>query len=269
MTKHLTILIILALFTSCKNVPANELLETDTIENAASETSEDDLRNNSLTNQNGEELYLVYNLKQNTAIVKDRGIEIELINQKPMKGVWYKNDSYDLRGVENDLIFRREGNIIFSNKVDSEYDILTDDDGNTLEIQQNKSTNEATIYLKGLESITLKSQSPSSGIWYKDEHYELKGKNHNIELKKDGVLLFKQKDVSRKTLYKDASGNTLELSFKKSTDVAIISYNGGRPITLLQQFPASGMWYKKGRYEFRGKGESFDFSIDGQLVFSN
>jgi len=186
-----------------------------------------------------------------------------------MKGVWYKNAQYDLRGVENHLVLRKDGNIIFENKVDTKYDILTDDDGNTLEIQQNKFTHEATIYLKGLEPITLKSQSPSSGIWFKDEQYELKGKGYNFELKKDGIILFEQKDESNKKIYKDANGNKLELYFKKSTDVAIISYNGGRPITLLQQFPASGMWYKKGRYEFRGKGESFDFSIDSEVVFSN
>lgn len=40
------------------------------------------------------------------------------------------------------------------------------------------------------KSITLKSKRPASGMWYKNDAYELRGKGTEIAFKQDGKLLF-------------------------------------------------------------------------------
>ena len=246
------------LVSSCKQVPEMEKnVEVDSY----SETSEDNIRNSSLTNSSGQELYLVYNYTKNVAIIEDNGVQIELANQNPMDGVWYKNDHYDLRGVEYDLILRKDGNIIFENKLETQTELFFDEKNNTLQIDVNKTTGDALVYFTGLDSMTMKSQFPKTGMWYKNDKFELKGDDSKIELRKEGKLLFKHVKGNGKTLYKDDKGNKLELSFDQKIDEAHVSFNGGRIIKMKTQMPASGMWYKNGKYELRGKGESFDFSM--------
>mgnify|MGYP000886443310 FL=1 len=55
----------------------------------------------------------------------------------------------------------------------------------------NNTTNEAKIYLNGGEQIELVGQKPASGIWFKNDHYELRGKGESVELTKDGKTVFK------------------------------------------------------------------------------
>ena len=47
------------------------------------------------------------------------------------------------------------------------------------------------MYLDGGEELELAGQKPASGIWYKNDHYELRGKGENLELTKDGKTVFK------------------------------------------------------------------------------
>jgi hypothetical protein len=37
----------------------------------------------------------------------------------------------------------------------------------------------------------LHAQKAASGIWYKNDLYELRGKGDNVELTKDGITVFK------------------------------------------------------------------------------
>lgn len=55
----------------------------------------------------------------------------------------------------------------------------------------NNTTNTAKIYLNGGEQIELIGQKPASGIWYKNDQYELRGKGEEVELTKDGKTVFK------------------------------------------------------------------------------
>ncbi|NLB55873.1 MAG: lysozyme inhibitor [Lentisphaerae bacterium] len=41
------------------------------------------------------------------------------------------------------------------------------------------------------ETIVLKGQRVASGIWYKNDRYELRGKGEKVELQKDGITVFK------------------------------------------------------------------------------
>ncbi|MCD7941351.1 MAG: MliC family protein [Bacteroides intestinalis] len=68
---------------------------------------------------------------------------------------------------------------------------LTDKDGKTLEMTFDNSKNTATISLNSGERIELTGQKPASGIWYKNDHYELRGKGDKVELTKDGKTIFK------------------------------------------------------------------------------
>ena len=53
-----------------------------------------------------------------------------------------------------------------------------------------KTKSTMTIVLGDLKE-ELTQQRAASGIWYANEHYDLRGKGNEIELTKDGELLFK------------------------------------------------------------------------------
>ncbi|MBO6183772.1 MAG: MliC family protein [Chryseobacterium sp.] len=81
-----------------------------------------------------------------------------------------------------------------SNKPESNSEIikttLSDKDGKKLNVTFNNIKNTATLVFNG-ETIELEGQKPASGIWYKNDHYELRGKGNENELHKDGKLIFK------------------------------------------------------------------------------
>lgn len=39
-------------------------------------------------------------------------------------------------------------------------------------------------------NIELQGQTPGSGIWYKNDQYELRGKGEEVKLTKDGEVVF-------------------------------------------------------------------------------
>ena len=65
----------------------------------------------------------------------------------------------------------------------------TDKDGNKLEIVFNNTKDIATVKFKG-ETIELAGQKPASGIWFKNENYELRGKGEDVEFSKNGKIIF-------------------------------------------------------------------------------
>lgn len=67
---------------------------------------------------------------------------------------------------------------------------IADKNGKKLEMTFDNSKNTATLLLDG-ETIELQGQKAASGIWYKNDHYELRGKGSENELLKDGKLIFK------------------------------------------------------------------------------
>lgn len=64
-----------------------------------------------------------------------------------------------------------------------------DKDGNTLDVTFNNTEEIATLIFQG-DTAILNSQRPASGIWYKNDQYELRGKGQQIELQKDGEVIF-------------------------------------------------------------------------------
>ncbi|HET7119580.1 MAG TPA: MliC family protein [Hanamia sp.] len=191
MTKNiLTIAILAALFlNACKGAPDKENAETTTIDSSV--RVGDDIVKTSSTDNDGKKLVLTFNNTKGTTTLDFNGETIELIAQKAASGIWYKNDHYELRGKGNDIELTKDGKVVFTHTDDVVRKSLKNNEGQTLDMTFNNTTNEAKIYLNGGEQIELVGQKPASGIWYKNEQYELRRKGDKVELTKDGKTVFK------------------------------------------------------------------------------
>ncbi|MDY0200394.1 MAG: MliC family protein [Tenuifilaceae bacterium] len=177
------------LLNSCKETPKQKNVETAAT--AATKKVADDIVTTSTTDKNGTVLEISFNNTKGTATLNFKGETIELVQQKSASGIWYENESYELRGKGNDIDLKKDGNLVFTYKDEIVKTSLKNKEGQTLDMTFNNSTNRAKIYLNGGEQIELVGQNPASGIWYKNDHYELRGKGENVELTKDGKIVFK------------------------------------------------------------------------------
>lgn len=191
MTKYfLTIALLTTLFlSSCKETPNQDSTETAATETF--ENSSDDIVNISSTDKDGKKLEMSFNNTKGTVTLNFNGDTIELAGKKAASGIWYKNENYELRGKGNDLELKKDGNLVFTHEDNIVRTSLKNSEGQTLDMTFNNSTNRAKIYLNGGEQIELVGQKPASGIWYKNDHYELRGKGGHVELAQDGKTVFK------------------------------------------------------------------------------
>ena len=155
------------------------------------ETVGDDIVTMPYTDKDGENLEVVYNNTKGIALVTYKGETIEMEQQKTASGIWYINDKYEWRGKGNDIELIKDGEVVFMHEDVIVQSSLKDKDGQTLDMTFNNTTNTAKIYLNGGEQIDLEGQTPASGIWYKNDKYELRGKGDSVELIKDGETVFK------------------------------------------------------------------------------
>ncbi len=145
----------------------------------------------SATDKDGNKLDIVFDNAAGKATIDFNGTKSELLSQKPASGIWYQNSEYELRGKGNDLELKKAGKVVFTYQDDLVNSSLKDKEGRTLDMTFNNTTNTVKIYLNGGEQIELDGQRPASGIWYKNDQYELRGKGENLELTKDGAVVFK------------------------------------------------------------------------------
>ena len=66
---------------------------------------------------------------------------------------------------------------------------IKDKNGNVLKMVFMNTKNTVTLYFNN-EVIILKGQKPASGIWYKNEQYEFRGKGEQLTLSKLGKVIF-------------------------------------------------------------------------------
>ncbi|MEZ4909105.1 MAG: MliC family protein [Saprospiraceae bacterium] len=66
----------------------------------------------------------------------------------------------------------------------------TDSLGRTITMIFNNSQDNVTVIFEG-DTVLLTSQKPASGIWYKNENFELRGKGKETVFSKDGNVIFK------------------------------------------------------------------------------
>lgn len=186
-TKILTITIFSAfILISCKEKSNQENVAKPNFEKIS-----DDMVSVSSTDKNGKKLDLLFNNSKGTLTLQFNGETIELTQQLSGSGIRYKNEQYELRGKGNDIELKKDGIVLFEHKDEIVSSSIKNKDGQTLDITFNNTTNLAKVYLNGGEQIELAGQNPASGIWYKNEQYELRGKGENLELKKDGKIVFK------------------------------------------------------------------------------
>lgn len=188
--RTLTITLLSALvLTACKDKPKQETIEVQETEVATK--VEDDFVTTTYVNEENKELEVVYNNTQGTATFVFEGETVELEQKQSASGVWFKNDSFELRGKGNDIELLKDGEVVFSHQDDVVTTTLEDKDGQTLDITFNNTAGTAKAYLNGGEQIDLVAEKAASGFWYKNDQYELRGKGEKLELKKDGEIIFK------------------------------------------------------------------------------
>ncbi|MEO5789282.1 MAG: MliC family protein [Gelidibacter sp.] len=145
---------------------------------------------------------------------------------------------------------------------------LTNKDGETLEMSFDNSKGKATVNFNG-ESIALNQEMAASGIWYKNEHYDLRGKGNDIWLKKDGEVIFEHQDNKVNVEVKSDKGDVLTMTFNNTAGTVKAYLNGGEQIDLEQKKAASGIWYENDAYELRGKGDHYILTKGRDTVFEN
>jgi len=188
--KILTIAMLMALFlNSCKETPKRGNAEFTTTESV--EKVDDDIVKISSTDKDGKKLEITFNNTNGTTSLNFNGEIIELVAQKSASGIWYKNEDYELTGKGNDIELKKDGKVVFTHRDDIVITSQKNKEGQTLDMTFNNTTNQAKVYLNGGEQIELVGQNPASGIWYKNDHYELRGKSENVESTKDGKTVFK------------------------------------------------------------------------------
>ena len=96
-----------------------------------------------------------------------------------------------MRGKANDLELKKDGKEIFVHEDEIVTTSIKNNADETLDMTFNNTTNEVKVYLNGGEQIDLVGQKAASGIWYSNDHYELRGKGDQLELKKDEKVIFK------------------------------------------------------------------------------
>lgn len=191
MTKNILTLSTAALLflSSCNETKKQDEVVTTDTEVVDAARVEDNAT--SVTNAAGEKIDITYDNMNGTATVMYNGETVVLPSQKPASGVWYKNDNYELRGKGNDLTLTKDGKVIYEHTDEVEMVEAKNDKGEKLNMTFNNTDGTVKAYLNGGEQIDLKEEKAASGIWYKNENYELSGKGDSYELKKDGVVVFK------------------------------------------------------------------------------
>ena len=188
----LTIAMTSALFlTSCKDTAKTENTEVTSTTETVEQPNSNEIVKTTSTDKSGKTLDMAVDPIKGLATVNFNGETIELIQEKSASGIWFKNDTYELRGKGNDLELKKDGKVVFEHTDDKVNLEAKNDKGDILTMDFNNSDGTVKAYLNGGDQIDLKEKKAASGIWYKNDHYELSGKGDQYELTKDGKTVFK------------------------------------------------------------------------------
>ena len=175
--------------TSCKETPKQENVEPTKTKTAANDT--DDIVTDTSVDKDGNKLEMSFNNSKGTATLNFKGETIALAQERAGSGIWYKNDTYELRGKGNDLQLTKDGNVVFEHEDDVVNTEVKNEKGDVLTMTFNNTEGTVKAYLNGGQQIDLVAEKAASGIWYKNDHYELRGKGEHLELTKEGKTIFK------------------------------------------------------------------------------
>src|SRR5690625_1500744 len=175
--------------TACKEKPKQETIEVQETEVATA--VEDDFVTTTYVNEENKELEVVYNNTQGTATFVFEGETVELEQKQSASGVWFKNDSFELRGKGNDIELLKDGEVVFSHQDDVVTTTLEDKVGQTLDRDVDDAAGTAIADLDGGEVSDLVAEKVAYVFWYKNDQYVLRGNGEKLELKKDGEVIYK------------------------------------------------------------------------------
>lgn len=174
------------LFSACSETPKKPNSESPSAEITTTDTEKV-----TATDKDGQKLTLIFDNIKGTVLVELNGESAMLTQKESASGIWYSNDQYELRGKANDLELKKDGKVVFVHEDEIVTTSIKNKAGETLDMTFNNTTNEVKVYLNGGEQIDLVGQKAASGIWYSNDHYELRGKGDQLELKKDEKVIFK------------------------------------------------------------------------------
>lgn len=185
----LTVAMLSALiFTSCKDATKEENIETSTTE--VVEATPDDIVTSTSIDKDGKKLDMSFNNTKGSATLNFEGETIELAQQRSGSGIWYTNETYELRGKGNDITLSKDGKVVFDHKDDIVNVEAKSGKGDKLNMTFNNTEGTVKAYLNGGDQIDLVQEKAASGIWYKNDQYELRGKGDKYTLTKDGKTVF-------------------------------------------------------------------------------
>lgn len=144
------------------------------------------------TNAEGKQLELAFNNTKESVAFEYEGESIELFDQHPASGIWYKDDTFELRGKGEEIELKKDGEIVFATGDEIVESTATSKEGSELSMVFNNTKGTASLLLNG-ETIELTAERAASGIWYKNDAYELRGKGDQVELTKNGKIVFTTK----------------------------------------------------------------------------
>lgn len=163
-----------------------------------------------------------------------------------------------------------------SNKNQNNDDVVTatinNSKGETLDVTYNTKKETATIVLNG-ETIVLKQQPSASGIRYANEMYEYTEWQDEVELTKNGEVVFSNKETETSSTYSfvDTEGNAMDITYDTTgeTPTATITYGDYKEI-VLTQIPESA-WAKGAEYanetmKWVTSADGGELTIDGKAI---
>lgn len=146
--------------------------------------------------------------------------------------------------------------------------ILINEDGKQLTMLFDLDKGVVTINIDG-ETAILESQRAASGIWYKNEEYDLSGKGNDIILKKGDDYLFSHQDRIVEVKAENEEGDVLLMEFNNTAGTMKAYLNGGEQLDLVEQKSASGVIFTNEEYELLGKGDEYTLLKNEEVIFRN
>lgn len=144
---------------------------------------------------------------------------------------------------------------------------VTNKDGVKLDMTYNNTKGIATFVLNG-ETIELKADTTASGVKYSNNQYVYIEHQGEIELKKDGTVVFEKKDDIVKNTLTNKAGDKLDMTFNNTRNTASFVFKG-ETILLKADTVASGIQFSNDKYLFIEHQGKAQLKKDGKIVFES
>ncbi|WP_163212806.1 MliC family protein [Bacteroides sp. 519] len=143
---------------------------------------------------------------------------------------------------------------------------VTDNQGNTMVLAFYNESGTAIAELNG-EAINMVRDTTASGVKMHNNEYEYEEWQGHIVLKKDGKVVFDNKDVVSASVT-NKQGEKLDMTFNNNNNTAVLKLDG-KEINLKADTTASGIKYSNANYVYEEWQGHSVLKKDGKVVFDN